>query len=267
MAEKTNESLGDRMKRYEKAYKNKLIREQPVIIRLDGQAFHTYTSGFTKPFDDVLIDAMQYTMVKLSESIMNVKIGYTQSDEITLVLVAYDKAERQLWFDGVADKIITISASMATAFFNDYMDKIKWMPDKMKNEIYPHIKISSKRLAFFDSRAWNVPDADEAINCLLWRQRDCIKNSVSSLAQFHFFPKQLHKKNQEDMRYMLSDIGANWEDLPVFKQRGTCSVKKHFMHIGENKIATERTKWELDYNIPEFGRDREYLAKVIPAYL
>ncbi len=262
MAEEIKESLGDRMKRFEKANKTKLNRDEPVIIRLDGQAFHTYTAGFVKPFDEVLIAAMQYTMVRLCEGIMNVRIGYTQSDEITLVLLAGDKQESQLWFDGTADKIITISASMATAFFNEYMDKIKWMPEKMRQDLFPGSKINMKKLAFFDSRAWNVPSHDEAMNCLLWRQRDCIKNSVSSLAQFHFSHRQLHKKNQDDMKNMLVELGHPWDDLPVFKQRGTCSVKKRYIHRAETGDVVERTKWDLDLKIPEFGIDREYISKI-----
>lgn len=86
---KKNDSLGDRMKGYEGVSRNFLTRRVPAIIRLDGKAFHTFTKGMEKPFDPVLTQAMQETMKYLCENIQGCVLGYTQSDEITLVLTDY----------------------------------------------------------------------------------------------------------------------------------------------------------------------------------
>ena len=96
----TRDDLGTRMKTfYEKIPKTKLMRRCPVTIRIDGKAFHTFTRGFQKPFDEVLIEAMQKTMKYLCENIQGCVLGYTQSDEITLILVDYKKLNSSAWFD------------------------------------------------------------------------------------------------------------------------------------------------------------------------
>lgn len=54
------DELGDRMKSYyENRSKTFLARRTPVIIRLDGKAFHTFTRGFNKPFDEAMCNAGQ----------------------------------------------------------------------------------------------------------------------------------------------------------------------------------------------------------------
>ena len=92
-------ALAKRMKKYEAVSKNMLMRRTPVIIRVDGRAFHTFTKGFQKPFDEVLMSAMQDTMKYLCENIQGCVLGYTQSDEITLVLTDYKRLESDAWFD------------------------------------------------------------------------------------------------------------------------------------------------------------------------
>ena len=114
-----NSDLGKRMKEfYEQVPKIRLVRRMPVMIRIDGKAFHTFTRGFQKPFDDVLIKSMQETMKYLCENIQGCVFGYTQSDEITLVLVDYKKLTSSAWFDYEVQKMCSISASMATMIFN-----------------------------------------------------------------------------------------------------------------------------------------------------
>ena len=117
-------ALGTRMKEfYETVSKTKLVRRMPVMIRLDGKAFHTFTRGFHKPFDDILIKSMQETMKYLCENIQGCVFGYTQSDEITLVLIDYKKITSSAWFDYEVQKICSISASMATLAFNKFFTK------------------------------------------------------------------------------------------------------------------------------------------------
>lgn len=112
--------LAKRMKGYESVSKTRLVSRMPVIIRIDGKAFHTFTRGFKKPFDEVLIKSIQDTMKYLCENIQGCVLGYHQSDEITLVLVDYKKLNSSSWFDNEVQKICSIAASMATMAFNKF---------------------------------------------------------------------------------------------------------------------------------------------------
>ena len=114
-----NDALGNRMKTYENVTRNYLTRRMPVIIRIDGKSFHTFTRGFKRPFDDVLVKSMQDTMKYLCENIQGCVLGYTQSDEITLVLVDYQNRDTSAWFDNNIQKMASVSASMATMAFNE----------------------------------------------------------------------------------------------------------------------------------------------------
>ena len=119
-----NDNLGNRMKTYyEQIPKTRLMRRTPVAIRLDGKAFHTFTKGFKKPFDEVLIKSMQETMKYLCENIQGCVLGYTQSDEITLILVDYKNLNSCAWFDYEVQKMCSVSASTATMAFNKFFYK------------------------------------------------------------------------------------------------------------------------------------------------
>jgi len=122
-------TLGDRMKTY---YENRsqtyLTRYTPVIIRLDGCHFHTFAKGFCKPFDKLLAKTMQMTTKYLCENIQGVKFAYTQSDEISLLLIDYNKEDLSIqteaWFDYRVQKIVSVAASLATFAFNKYFNEL-----------------------------------------------------------------------------------------------------------------------------------------------
>lgn len=155
---KSADSLGDRMKGYEHTYRQTLPKRLPVVIRLDGKAFHTYTKGMQRPFDERLSNVMWETTKYLCESIQGCKIGYTQSDEISLLLTNYEKVTTDSWFDNSLQKMASVAASMATAKFNEEIKKV-----------FPE-----KGLALFDARVFVVPH-DEVNNCFYWRQQDASK--------------------------------------------------------------------------------------------
>ena len=118
------DSLGDRMKsNYENRAKTYLVRRQPVILRLDGKAFHTFTRGLKRPYDEIFHKAMNDTLMTLCESIQGCKVGYTQSDEITLLLTDYDTLTTDAWFDYAVQKMCSIAASTATLAFNKSLAK------------------------------------------------------------------------------------------------------------------------------------------------
>lgn len=212
---KSKDNLGDRMKKYEVINRDFLIPKLHTIIRLDGKAFHTYTKQFKRPFDDVLINAMNETAKYLCENIQGVKFAYVQSDEISIYLSDQDSYEQQMWYGGNIEKIVSVAASMASAKFNHIMTLSNILiannPEAIINN-YPHYTlvveciydaIENMKLAEFDARVFQVPTKDEVVNCFIWRQQDAIRNSISAIAQYHFSATELHKKSTRDMLVML----------------------------------------------------------------
>lgn len=205
-----SDSLGDRIKKYEGVYKRHLTSKMPVIVRLDGKAFHTYTKGFNRPFDHRIIDGMVYAAKKVAENMQGFKLGYIQSDEASFLITDYYDVNTQGWFNYNHDKIVSISASLMTIHFNRYM----------------HSRALYDKIALFDSRAFNVPRED-VVNCFLWRCQDWKRNSLQMYARSVFSHKELHKKNASDMHEMLYSEGKNWAtDLMDVEKNGTFLVKE-----------------------------------------
>lgn len=266
--------LDKRMKGYyEEIPKTKLMRRTPVICRIDGKAFHTFTRGFQKPFDDILISSMQDTMKYLCENIQGCVLGYTQSDEITLVLVDYKKLNSSAWFDYEVQKMCSISASMATMAFNKFF-KIRvnnyteyyyeaWNYNDEEDKYINTINNALDRGAMFDSRVFNIPK-EEVTNCLFWRQDDASKNSIQMVGQANFSHKELQGKSCNDIQNMLlTERGINWNDLPTYKKRGSCCIKENY-EVCVDGVVTTRSHWVIDNDIPIFkGECREYIERLI----
>ena len=273
---KKYDNLGTRMKKYEYITRNYLINRCPVIIRIDGRAFHQFTKGFKKPFDDVLVKTMQETMKYLCANIQGCVLGYTQSDEITLVLVDYKKIDSSAWFDYNIQKCASIAASMATMAFNKFFeqnvsefchshtvtefskDEIALHFDTTENEkLFGRYNTSMEKGAMFDARAFNIPK-EEVCNCVLWRQNDATRNSIEMVGHANFSTKELHKKSCNEIQDMLMlQKGINWNNLPTHLKRGSCCIR-----VQHN--ATSRTSWKIDTEIPIFkGDGRNYIDKLI----
>lgn len=273
---KKRDALGDRMKKYEYITRTYLVPRMPVIIRLDGKAFHTFTRGFKRPFDEVLISTMQDTTKYLCENIQGCVLGYTQSDEITLVLVDYKKLNSCAWFDNNIQKMCSIAASMATFAFNRFfvanlnafyefntdidLTEIGYhitFSEEDNGKYYEAYKKAAEKGAMFDARVFNIPK-EEVCNCVLWRQNDATRNSVEMVAQAHFSHGVLQNKSQSQMQDMLMlEKGINWNDFPVHQKRGSCCIK---VQGDEDK----RPKWIIDKNIPIFkGDGRKYIEDLV----
>lgn len=238
------DDLGDRMKDYyESRSKTRLIRRMPVIIRLDGKAFHTFTKGFEKPFD--MVRAMQETMKYLCENIQGCVLGYTQSDEITLVLIDYQNLNSDAWFDYEVQKLCSVSASMATFAFNRNFARLAALePEKKTKQTNAYTEVASKG-AFFDARCFNIPK-EEVTNCLLWRQQDATRNSIHMTGRAYFSHKQIE--------------GLNSNDLPTTLKRGSCCIKKYRQTMNQ----TLRGYWCIDDEIPIFKDEgRDYIEKLL----
>lgn len=279
------DSLGDRMKEnYENRSKTYLTRRTPVIIRLDGKAFHTFTRGMKKPYDEIFHNTMNATMKYLCENIQGCKFGYTQSDEITLLLTDYDTITTSAWFDYNVQKICSVSASMATMTFNKYFstnveewrDKvvfpINYMGYSMKEsfellqeeaELYTTYKNALKKGAMFDSRCFNIPES-EVTNCFIWRQQDATRNAIQMLGQCNFSHRELQNKSCNDIQDMLMmQKGINFNDMPTEFKRGVCCVKEIYQYpeVDIKDGACPRTHWIIDKEIPIFTQDRNYIER------
>lgn len=263
---KTKDNIGNRMKEYEMVSRNYLTRRTPVIIRLDGKAFHTLTRGLDKPFDEHFVRIMQTTMLKLCENIQGCVLGYTQSDEITLVLVDYQNRDTCAWFDNQVQKMVSISASMATLYFNQALSEmLRELEDDMRMAEYSIIqanfyqknealydKWSNKEYkGVFDSRVFNIPQY-EVINNLIWRQQDATRNSINAVAQSLYPHKELQGINKNDLQNkMLTEKDVNWNNYPITLKRGCCAIKD------------SEGKWYIDNEIPIFTENRDYINKLI----
>lgn len=272
------DNLGDRMKTYENVTRTYLTRRTPIIIRIDGKAFHNFTRGFEKPFDNVLVKTMQQTMKYLCENIEGCVLGYTQSDEITLVLCDYKKLTSQAWFDNNIQKICSISASMATMSFNKYFEEItqEWNDKEFSKIHIEGVEVTNKaqeekwykisfahntaqtKGAMFDSRVFNIPK-EEVNNCLLWRQQDAVRNSIQSVVQANFSHKQLECKNCKELQEMLlQEKGIDWNTYPTYLKRGSCCVKSTYTIEIDGKDV-QRSRWIIDNDIPIFSQNTWYV--------
>lgn len=251
------DSLGDRMKaNYENRAKTYLVRRMPVIIRLDGKAFHTFTRGLKKPYDEIFHNTMNETMKYLCENIQGCKLGYTQSDEITLLLTDYDTLTTDAWFDNNVQKICSVSASMATMAFNkffrqglsDYCDAMMALQDFDLKDKYLDALYNKLDIAMFDSRCFNIP-VEEVTNCFIWRQNDATRNAIRMLGYCHYSSKAIENVSNDQLQDMLmTQKGINFNDMPTEFKRGVCCRRD------------EDGKWVLDKEIPVFTQDRDYVG-------
>ena len=247
-------SLGDRMKAYEGVSKMHLLRRTPVIIRVDGKAFHTFTKMITEQNDpsssygpsEKFHTCMMDTAFVLCSRIQNCVMAYTQSDDISLLLKDWTKIETDQWFGGNVQKIASVSASIATAYFNYAWDAQ-----------FPEV---SADLALFDARVFNIPKED-VVNYFIWRQQDATRNSINFIGRKHFSHKQMHGKSTSEIQEMLfHEHDCNWNDYATWKRRGSCVIKKDTYNTGN---FVPESFWIKDETIPIFTQEREYIGDLL----
>ena len=245
------DDFGDRMKSYEAAYMQRTVPRVPLVIRVDGCHFHSFTRGMAKPFDPILTKTMQDTMLAMCKEITGAVFGYTQSDEITVVCRLADPVNMSEYYEGRVQKILSITASKATLNFNRwFMRNVKEYgqePDRYPGAADPDVYRRRLMGAEFDSRVMNIPDMD-LYNCLIWRQSDATRNSVSMLAQSHYTQRELQgKKRPEMMDMLMLEKGVNWNDLDTVKKRGACCYRKD--------TGRKRPEWFVDCEMPILSSD------------
>lgn len=289
------DALGDRIKGfYEDRTRFKLPRRTYTIIRIDGKAFHTYTKGLKRPFDLDLIDDMNRTTEFLCKNIQGVKFGYVQSDEISLVLTDFETQQTDLWFDGNLQKMASVAASLATSEFNRLRTKRYFWHELYFNhnagsDEKPQVIITDPdflehwpKQAQFDARVFQITSAIEVENYFIWRQQDATRNSISSVAQSMYSPRELHGKKTDEMQEMIFQKGVNWNDFSPREKRGSVIRKVEHTYIRRESgalaevspktISIEikqedtftRNTWEADPATPVFTQDRNYLRFLLP---
>jgi tRNA(His) guanylyltransferase len=259
------DALGDRMKDfYEDRTRIKLPRRTFTIIRIDGKAFHTYTRGLEKPFDDGLIEDMNETTAYLCKNIQGAKLGYVQSDEISILLTDFDDITTHAWFDNNLQKMASIAASMATAKFNQLrMQRATWEGNDIECML-DHDDIESFKLATFDARVFQIPFVDEVQNYFIWRQQDATRNSISSVAQSLYSHKELNGKKTDEMQEMIFQKGINWNDYDFRRKRGAVigrvPVIMNNIELGQTYT---RNQWRV-VETPIFTQDKEFIKSFLP---
>lgn len=245
------DDFGDRMKRYEEVTDVKLTNLTPVIIRLDGKAFHTLTKGLEKPYDAAFADAMSSTMWHVVRTIQNCVFGYVQSDEISLLLIEPTEYSDS-YFDNRLQKLVSISAAEASCFLRDYLRNT--YPNLHKFDIF-------KAKAVFDARAFNIP-RHEVANYFIWRQNDCLRNAIAGAGQANFSQKQLNGLNSEKIIEKLKtekniDFYTDYDRAFIWG-RNTYNI------IPVEMVENFYTDTTMTF---EFKSNREIFDKLLPEYL
>jgi len=205
----------------------------PLYARIDGRGFSKITKGMESLYDERMSTTMIDTTKYLVEE-THALIGYTQSDEISLVWYEPDY-KSSVFFDRKIQKLVSVLASMATAAFTQavidrFMDYSKYI----------------SKLPHFDARVIQLPNLEEAANMILWRNNDATKNAISMAAHSMFSHKSLHGMSGAEMQErMFQEKNINFNDYPEFFKRGT------FVR----RIVSERELTETELNrIPEKKR-------------
>ena len=264
-----HDNLGDRMKEnFENRTRYFLPRRTYSIIRIDGKSFHNYTAKMDRPFDDAFMHVMDGTARLLCEHIQGAQFAYVQSDEISILLTDFEKITTQAFFEGNIQKICSVSASMATAYFNVNVFNIKRFGSYNN---FPDTQ------ALFDSRVFTIPDQIEVYNYFVWRQNDATRNSITSAAQSLYSHKELNGKNSAEKQEMIFQKGQNWNNYPDGCKRGRIIKKEEYIlepqyitPIGdinqEKQIISEgavRSHWVV-VDPPVFTKEKEFLKALIP---
>jgi tRNA(His) guanylyltransferase len=203
------DDFGDRMKAYEAAETERYFMPLlPIYARIDGRCFSAFTRGLDRPFDLRITRAMVETAKFLVEE-TEARIGYTQSDEISLVW-QQDRYDSQVFFNGKVQKLVSVLASLATVRFNHLCLATDGLRER-----------TADLMPVFDCRVFHLPNRTEAANAFLWREKDATKNAISMAARSFYPHKQLHGKSSSEMQEMIFQKGQNFNDYPAFFKRGT----------------------------------------------
>lgn len=269
-------SLEERMKRYENVSRNYLTRRVPVIARIDGKSFHSVTKGLVKPFDKNVEIAMQLTMQSLCEEVQGCVFGYTQSDEITLVITDYETIITDAWFGYNIQKMASVLASTATFYFNRYFSQsVRKFLDDDSNKVFSseedfkqfqrYREILMKKLetgALFDARVFSIPK-DEVANSLIWGQQDGTRNNIEGAARYFLGANRCMNRTQYQLIEMMKNAGVDYFSRFTSSEIYGSACYKVEQEVQNQYGVFTRNKWIIDYSIPNFSKNREFIEKFL----
>lgn len=232
----SKDSLGDRMKRYESACHPTLPPRLPVILRIDGRAFHTFTRGMERPFDEGLMMTMDRVGVALCGDVSGAQLAYVQSDEISVLIHPYKRFASQPWFGAEVQKMVSVAASLASSV----------------------VSLEHSRPCSFDGRVFVLPEHD-VCNYFVWRQQDAMRNSVQMVARSLYSHKECEHKDQSALRAMCLAKGVDWSELPLQWTRGRGVVRRSYPIAGPGEETTMRSEWVVHHDLPVFAEDRAFI--------
>ena len=236
------DDLGNRMKVYERSYKTIITPKLPIIIRVDGKAFHTLTKSFSRPFDYRIENAMSNVALALCSEIDGAVFAYRQSDEVSVLIRNDQSYTTEAWFSNSVQKMVSVAASIAAVTCSQTLEKT----------------------AYFDARVFSLPPS-EVVNYFIWRQQDASRNSIQMLARSLYSHKECHKKNTAQLNELCYTKGSNWNDLPTHRKRGSSVYRESFeatVPEGPKKgEVCERSKFVEDRETPVFTQDRGYVER------
>lgn len=159
-------------KALEAEWELRVPNDQYVVLRLDGRSFHRYTRGLERPYDLQFMSDMDATAVALCREIAGARCAYVQSDEISLLITAFTDGATNamidescdLMFGGRVQKLVSISAAIASATFNARRSHL------------------TDTFGLFDSRVLTLETVDDVHAYFEHRQFDCQKNAVTMSA-------------------------------------------------------------------------------------
>lgn len=234
------DELDTMMRVYETAHDLSVLPGIYMVARLDGRGFTRLTKEvhkFKAPFDEKFRDYMLTTVEHLMNCGLKVIYGYTQSDEISLLLdLEEDTFKRKL------RKLNSILASEASAKFSLLLGD----------------------MGCFDCRISQLPNINLVVDYFRWRQQDAHRNSLSSHCYWCLRRdgKTARKATSimdglstADKNELLFQHSINFNDLPTWQKRGLGLYWEEHEKIGHNPITgentiTKRRQIKRDLNLP-----------------
>jgi len=234
------DQLGNRMKEYERVYSHRLLKNTPAVVRVDGRAFSGLVPSWMKPYSEEFALSMEQAARHVCEDISCAQFAYIQSDEVSFLFLDYQRKETSPPFDYKINKLISIIPSLMSVHFSRWFQRTMTAAGQQ----------TLNRTTVFDGRAFNLPNTSEVIRYFIWRQKDCERNSVLSLAQKYIPHREMHKLSVKDLKEKLEEEwNVSWDGLPT-KQK-----------YGRTVIYRESEKWTIDHSPPLFTEEPQYLLQ------
>jgi tRNA(His) guanylyltransferase len=204
-------SLANQIKQYESISDQRLDPSYPFVVRIDGISFRNYTRGFDKPFDQ----RMTHAFIRTSADLLlrfNPLTVYYESDEISLVFDAcpiVERNPREHMYSGRIQKLVSVLASYTAAKFNKYINEENWTnveKDHVRERIASHS-------AYFDGRAFSVPNQFAAMASIYWRHHyDTLKNATLTYALSYYPQNAILGKSPYELRDLMR-TEKSWDML------------------------------------------------------